>query len=426
MHITCLDNDPRLEGLLRRLLRRLGHELRFDCSVNAFKNGLSEAAPDLVLIDLGLGQESGIDVIHWLADQSLRLPIALLSGRGDCLLDTARRIALGRDLEVLGIVNKARLITELPAVLEHWHRGKATEQHAANPAPAPPAPATVTATVTASAPPCAQTPKSPLDVETLRGLIDQGAVVPYLQAIVDPRDGSLQGAETLARLRLPDGQILGAGDFIPLAEDHKLIYPITQCLVRTLIEQRQQLAPLGLKFIAINLPASGLDDQPALDLVRALVTGLGKTCAVHVEITETACSLSPQQTQSLAANIRLAGAKLAIDDFGTGYSSMRVLAELPFETLKIDLSFVSEMFDSPKALSLLRSIIAFGHNLELQLVAEGVETEAQRQLLVAEEVNLAQGFLFGRPMSIEAFVEHYAKALASAGTFAPSMIYSSV
>nr|WP_242479502.1 EAL domain-containing protein [Lamprobacter modestohalophilus] len=260
----------------------------------------------------------------------------------------------------------------------------------------------------------------------MRGLIDQGAVVPYLQAIVDPRDGSLQGAETLARLRLPDGQILGAGDFIPLAEDHKLIYPITQSLVQTLIEQRQQLAPLGLKFIAVNLPASGLDDQPALDLVRALVTGLGKTCAVHVEITETACSLSPQQTQSLAANIRLAGAKLAIDDFGTGYSSMRVLAELPFETLKIDLSFVSEMFDSPKALSLLRSIIAFGQNLELQLVAEGVETEAQRQLLVAEEVNLAQGFLFGRPMSIEAFVEHYTKAPASAGTFAPSMIYSSV
>ncbi|MEA1048969.1 EAL domain-containing response regulator [Lamprobacter modestohalophilus] len=422
MHITCLDNDPRLEGLLRRLLRRLGHELRFDCSVNAFKNGLSEAAPDLVLIDLGLGQESGIDVIHWLADQSLRLPIALLSGRGDCLLDTARRIALGRDLEVLGIINKARLITELPPVLEHWHRSKATEQHAAS--PAPPAPATVTA----SAPPCAQTPKPPLDVETLRGLIDQGAVVPYLQAIVDPSDGSLQGAETLARLRLPDGQILGAGDFIPLAEDHKLIYPITQSLVQTLIEQRQQLTPLGLKFIAINLPASGLDDQPALDLVRALVTGLGKTCAVHVEITETACSLSPQQTQSLAANIRLAGAKLSIDDFGTGYSSMRVLAELPFETLKIDLSFVSEMFDSPKALSLLRSIIAFGHNLELQLVAEGVETEAQRQLLVAEEVNLAQGFLFGRPMSIEAFVEHYTKAPASAGTFAfaLSMIYSSV
>ncbi|MBK5940071.1 EAL domain-containing response regulator [Halochromatium roseum] len=413
MHITCLDDDPRLEGLLRRLLRRLGHELRFDCSVNAFKNGLSEAVPDLMLIDLGLGQESGIDVIHWLADQGLRLPIVLLSGRGDCLLDTARRIALGRDLVVLGIINKARLSTELLTVLEHWHRCEATEQCAPSPAP-----------VTAAAPLGAQTPKPSLDVETLRELIGQGAVVPYLQPIVDPRDGSLQGAETLARLRLPDGQILGAGSFIPLAEDHKLIYPITQCLVQALIEQRRQLTSLGLEFIAINLPPNGLEDQPALDLVRALVTEFGNTCAVHVEITETACSLSPQQTQSLAANIRLAGAKLAIDDFGTGYSSMRALAELPFETLKIDLSFVSEMFDSPKALSLLRSIIAFGQNLELKLVAEGVETEAQRQLLVTEEVNLAQGFLFGRPMSIEAFVERYAKAPTSDRYSVPSCLSS--
>jgi CheY-like chemotaxis protein len=99
------------------------------------------------------------------------------------------------------------------------------------------------------------------------------------------------------------------------------------------------------------------------------------------------------------------GVSLAIDDFGIGYSSMRALAELPFDTLKIDLSFVSEMFDSPKALRLLRAMISFGQRLELQVVAEGVETEAQRRLLIAEGVDLAQGYLFGRPMPADALAQ---------------------
>jgi CheY-like chemotaxis protein len=87
---------------------------------------------------------------------------------------------------------------------------------------------------------------------------------------------------------------------------------------------------------------------------------------------------------------------------------MRALAELPFDTLKVDLSFVSEMFDSPKALRLLRAMICFGQTLELQVVAEGVETEAQRRALIAAGVDLAQGYLFGKPMTVQALVQAFA------------------
>ncbi len=401
MLITCLDDDPRLELLLHRLLDRLGYELRFDCSVLDFKSGLAETVPDLVLLDLGLGQDSGIDVIHWLADRAFKPPIALLSACGDSLLDTSRRIAEGRDISVLGIVSKARLAQELLPVLERLHRSPGSDHTLSRPiAPQEPAPARI------------QRPEPSLDAGSLRSLIAAGAVLPYLQPIVDPADGTLHGAETLCRLCLPDGRILGAADFIPLAEAHDLLFPITKTLCHALMDQQQRLAPLRLEFIAINLSASCLIDQHVVDLVQSLVNGLNNTCALHVEITETACCLSAQQAQSLAARIELAGAQLAIDDFGTGYSSMRVLAELPFETLKIDLSFVTEMFDSPKALRLLRAIIRFGKSLGMQLVAEGVETEAQRKFLAAEGVQHAQGFLFGAPMPIDAFIETYTTAVS--------------
>ncbi len=404
MLITCLDDDPRVEPLLRRMLGRIGHDLRFDSSVSAFKANLANHMPDLVLLDLGLGQESGIDVIHWLAASNLRPPILLLSGRGDGLLDTTRRVAQGQGISVLGVISKARLAAELPTVLEHVGPTLVPDEHL---------PMESLGATAAPLQPLA--PKPRLDAESLQSLIAKGAILPYLQPIVMPADGALRGAEVLARLRLPDGSILGAEDFIPLAEAQGLLYPITESLFRSVMAQKQQLAELSLDFLAVNLSASCLRDQRTIGLVRSLIQDLDSLCEVEVEITETAASQSAQQIQSLAARIKLAGSRLVIDDFGTGYSSMRALAELPFEILKIDLSFVSEMFDSPKALQLLRAIIGFGRNLDLELVAEGVETEAQRDLLVNEGIQLAQGYLFGVGMPIDTFIKRFSNRSLNAG-----------
>jgi EAL domain-containing protein (putative c-di-GMP-specific phosphodiesterase class I)/FixJ family two-component response regulator len=220
-------------------------------------------------------------------------------------------------------------------------------------------------------------------------------------------DGHLKGAEVLARARLPSGRIISAGEFIPLAEASDLIYGVTEVLFERLIESAETLEPLGLTFISVNLSPLILQQERALLLVRRLAAGFAGICAVKIEMTETAASAYPDIVRSVAAQIHLMGVSLAIDDFGIGYSSMRALAELPFDTLKIDLSFVSEMFDSPKALRLLRAMISFGQTLELQVVAEGVETEAQRRLLIAAGVDLAQGYLFGRPMPADALTQAF-------------------
>nr|WP_200348330.1 EAL domain-containing protein [Halochromatium glycolicum] len=396
MLIHCLDDEPRVELLLQRILDAQGHELRFDSSVKDFKAAVAGTTPDLILLDLGLGQESGIDVIHWLAEHDLVLPLVLLSGRGDSLLDTARRVAEGHGVAVRGVVNKGRLARDLPALLDELSAADPSNDIKPAPAHEDEAP-----------PPLPNARRSYLKPESLQLAISQGAILPFLQPIVSIADGTLSGAEVLARLRLPNGRILDAGYFIPVAEAHNLLSPVTESLLDRLLEKRSQLAEVALDFLAVNLSAPCLEDGRGVELVRSLVTGLEGICTVRTEITESVATQATQRIQATAAHIKLAGASLAIDDFGTGYSSLRALAELPFETLKIDTSFVNEMFDSQKTLNLLRAIIKFGHGLGLQLVAEGIETEAQRELLIAEGVDFGQGFLFGAPMPIDEFIKRF-------------------
>ncbi len=381
MRLICLDDDPRVETVLGRFLRQLGHEVSFFRSITPFKAALAAAAPDAVLLDLGLGRENGIDVIHWLAGAGLEIPILLLSGHGDNVLDTARRIATASGIRVLGTVSKSRLVTELPLILAR----------ATRPLPAG-RPHPVHHTV--------------LSRGQLEECIEAGLVEPHFQPIVFPGDGSLSGAEVLARLRLPDGTVLGADDFIALAEASGLLYAVTEALFERLIEMRGRLASLDLAFLSVNLSQQTLGDPRILTLVSRLVTGLAAICAVKIEVTETTITADPQAMRSAAAQIQLLGVSLAMDDFGVGYSSIRALAELPFDTLKIDLSFVAEMLDSEKALSVFRAIVAFGRSLHLQLIAEGVETEEQR-LLIASEVDLVQGHLFGEAMTVDDLLRRF-------------------
>ncbi len=388
MRLICLDDDPRVEGVLGRFLRRLQHDVSFHRSITPFKAAFLDEPPDAVLLDLGLGRESGIDVIHWLADVDVEVPILLLSGHGDHVLDTARRIATASGIRVLGAVSKARLVTELPAIL------------ARDVKPAP-----------AGKPELGD--RTRLSSRELEGFVGAGLVEPYFQPIVFPGDGSLRGVEVLARLRLPDGAVLSAEDFIALAESSGLLYAVTEALFGRLIAMRGTLAVLGLKFLSVNLSQETLRDPRILGLVSRLVAGLAGTCAIKIEVTETTMSADPQTMRTAAAQIQLLGVSLAIDDFGVGYSSVRALAELPFDTLKIDLSFVAEMLDSGKALRVVHAIVAFGRSLGLQLIAEGVETEEQRQL-IASHVDLAQGHLFGEPMTGDALLCKFPGHAASA------------
>ena len=394
MNLICLDDDPRMEPALRRFAMRMGHTVRFHTAPATFKTDVEAQTPDLIVLDLQLGQENGIDIIQWLARTQTRAPLILLSGHGDDLLDTARRIARASGIEVLGAVGKGQIVRDLPPLLEQGRREAV--------APVPSAGALVL---------------TPADLERY---IREDRFEPYFQPIVDPRDGRLRGVEVLARLRLASGQILGAPAFIPLAESAGLLMALSESLFARIVRLRPQLVPLQLGFLSVNLSAAAMDHDRAIALVRMLLEGLGDCCRLAVEITETAAMADSPPARDLAARISLLGATLSMDDFGTGYSSIRALTELPFDTLKIDLSFVAEMFDSAKAQMVLRAIVTLGHSLGLKVVAEGVETEAQRRFLIETGVDLGQGYLFGRPMDIASLVRAYGPAVVAVPVALPA------
>ncbi len=380
MHILYLDDDPRMESTLRRIVRRHGHAFTFCSSIQACQTAVMTTPPDLLLLDLGLGRENGLDCIEWLAANAPQVPVAFLSGYGDDMLDTAQRIAKARGIQVRGLVSKALLTSDLQPLL--------TSQPLEAPAPAPT--------------PVSQ-PTPALDATLLAERLHAGALEPYYQPIISLVDGRPCGVEVLARLRLADERILEAREFIPLAETANLIDKLTLDLFHKIIAKREQLAQLELSFLSVNLSQFTIEQPNAIELVQLLVTGLQGCCRVQIEITETWMRHDRHVLRDFAARVQLMGASLAIDDFGTGYASLRNLAELPFNFLKIDLSFVSEMFDSMKAMTVLMAVIGFGQRLGLKLIAEGVETEAQRDLLFRAGLDLAQGHLFGIPCNFDSF-----------------------
>ncbi|MBK1693541.1 hypothetical protein CKO09_02140 [Chromatium weissei] len=388
MHILYLDDDPRMESTLRRIIRKHGHSFEFCTSVQTCKAAVSTTTPDLLLLDLGLGQESGLDLIEWLATTKQHVPVAFLSGYGDDLLDTAQRIAKSRGIEVRGLVSKALLANDLIPLLN---------------SNTPPVASSLSSSESVTPKPSHS--HSPLDAELLAERLKAGALEPFFQPIISLFDGRPCGVEVLARLRLVDGSLLEARDFIPLAETANLIDPLTQDLFNQIISMRERLKRLNLNFLSVNLSRFTIEQPQAVELLQTLITGLNGCCRVQVEITETWTRHDRQVLRDFAARAQLMGAALAIDDFGTGYASLRNLAELPFNFLKIDLSFVSEMFDSIKAMTVLMAVISFGQRLGLKLIAEGVETEAQRDLLFRAGLDLAQGYLFSRPCSIETLEE---------------------
>jgi EAL domain-containing protein (putative c-di-GMP-specific phosphodiesterase class I) len=380
-----------MERTLRRFAGSLGHEVRFHTTSDSLREDLRLRQPDVIVLDLGLGNETGVDVISWLAEHHPCVPLVFLSGHGDELLDTARRIAQGNGLSVYGAINKANLVRELPEVLNR-HRPATPPQ------------------------PSARAPQTALGLEELKDSLAQGRITPYFQPILSAQTLEPVGAEVLARLPLASGGVLGAGAFIPLAERSGLIMRLTHVLSERLIELAPRIRPLGLDFLSVNLSAANVETKGAAAMVKRLVDAYAGSSRIMIELTETAILPDLQQMRALTTQLRLGGASLAIDDFGIGYSSIRALAELPYDALKIDLSFVAEMFDSEKSANLIASMLHMAQSLHLKVVAEGVETEAQRDRLIEMGVDRLQGYLFGRPVPIEEFCSVLCSQRPSAAT----------
>jgi diguanylate cyclase (GGDEF)-like protein/PAS domain S-box-containing protein len=235
-------------------------------------------------------------------------------------------------------------------------------------------------------------------VQALREALDQDQFELNYQIQAALHTGEVTGYEALLRWRLPDGTYVSPADFIPLAEENGLILPIGEWVLRHAC--RAAAAWERPHKIAINLSPVQLShiDLPRLVHEVLLETGL-PPARLELEITETAMITDLDRTTHVLRQLKLLGVSIAMDDFGTGYSSLSTLRAFPFDKIKLDQSFMSEVGDGPQAHAIIRAVLALGESLGIPVLAEGVETLEQLTFLADQGCDEVQGFLLGRPQA---------------------------
>ncbi|WP_168556957.1 EAL domain-containing protein [Novosphingobium sp. SG720] len=215
------------------------------------------------------------------------------------------------------------------------------------------------------------------------------------QPIVDPATHAVQGYEALLRWCHPDLGAIAPGEFIPLAEASGAIVTIGEWVLQQACLAASQWS--GDAFVAVNISPVQLQVLNLPDIVASTLRQTGLAPArLELEITESALIANRDGALAILEQIRALGVHISMDDFGTGYSSLSNLQSFPFSKLKIDQSFVARALTDAKARSIIRAVVGLGRSLGLPVLAEGVETESQRQLVMEEGCDEAQGYLFGR------------------------------
>jgi len=224
------------------------------------------------------------------------------------------------------------------------------------------------------------------------------------QAKVGARSRTVHGYEALLRWASPILGNVSPVDFIPIAEDAGLINDIGSWIIDEVCRQIAvwHAAGYGLKKVAINVSARQLQDGALVGQIVEATRRHGiPATALEVELTESAIMANPDEAAGILQALRALGVRVAIDDFGTGYSSLAYLRRLPIDVLKVDRSFVMDADKNDDDAEIVRTILALGKTLGLEVVAEGVETESQATLLEQAGCDLFQGYLFSRPLSAQ-------------------------
>lgn len=251
-----------------------------------------------------------------------------------------------------------------------------------------------------------------LTMETaLRNAIDSGQGLSlHYQPLVERESGKLSSVEALARWHDPQLGQVSPGDFIPLAERAGLIHPLGLLLMRSLAAQLQAWLDLGLQPVpvALNLSAQQFWHKDLITDIQALYSEYQLPAGLlSFELTESILLDKQQQAISLLNALRDLGCDIAMDDFGTGYSSLSYLHQLPITILKIDQSFIQQLGDNLGSETILAAIAGMAQGLKLKVVAEGVETQAQRDALASFKVDVIQGYLISKPLPAKEFSARY-------------------
>jgi EAL domain-containing protein (putative c-di-GMP-specific phosphodiesterase class I)/CheY-like chemotaxis protein len=329
----------------------------------------------LILLDLMMPEMDGIEALRLLSELECKAGIVLMSGISKRVLETAEKLANTLGLYVVGHLVKPFQLQVLEAVLEN-------HQVAAPTLPDPAA-------------------SAPIPDQHLAAALRRNEFILYYQPQIDLKSGAVVGIEALARWQHPERGLILPDNFIGRMEELGLIDDLGLLVADLALSQLKQFTAVNHAALrlAINASAHSLRDLKLPDTFASLLKKHGVDAASMIlEITESGLLNELSHTLDVLTRLRVKGIQLSIDDFGTGYAMMQRLVNVPANELKIDRSFVMNMNVNSSDRVMVEKSIEIGHALGMTVVAEGVETEMQLELLRGLGCDSVQGFLISRPL----------------------------
>ncbi len=371
--LLVVDDEPDIGAFVRDVARGVGYDAVATDDANEFPP-LYSSETDVIVLDLAMPGIDGIELIRLLADNRSRASINLISGFDAGVLRSARELATGQGLRVIGTLTKPISIDDLESLLKDVSK------------PDSPYPET-------------GTDEFPSLDELREAIIGKKLSVHY-QPQVDMVSRTVTGVEALARWRHPVKGMIPPGMFIRFAEESGLIDDLTTVVMDEALRWTGEWNRAGRRLrTSINMSARTLTNLEFPEQLSAQVRKPGLDPGqVIIEVTESSVMEELSTSLDILIRLRMKGFGLSIDDFGTGYSSMQQLRNIPFTELKVDQSFVSRADTDDEARAIVETTVELGHRLGMTVVAEGVESESVWNLLASLDCEIVQGFLVARPM----------------------------
>ncbi|HEU4351097.1 MAG TPA: EAL domain-containing response regulator [Burkholderiales bacterium] len=372
--LLVIDDDPDMCALVVHAAASAGVEARSSTNFNEFKAGLG---PDigLVVIDLMMPEIDGIEVLRYLSERKYSREVVLISGYDKKVLNVAAQLAGTLGLDVRASLQKPLNVSQLRDVLARRRDSKRRS-------------------------PCGKSGREELgDLESVRQAIANDELIVHYQPQFRIKTRALAGFEALARWQHPVRGLLPAAAFIEAFETAGVIDELTWIVLKRVLADRKRSSSEAARLpVSVNISALLLRDLAFPERLQEVISMHGGSPSDFVlEITESDLMRELQTSLDILARIRLKQFHLSIDDFGTGYAMMHQLRRVPAGELKLDMAFVQSMLADESADIILRKTLELAHDLDMSVVAEGVETARQLDRLAEYGCDLAQGYLLGRP-----------------------------
>ncbi len=373
-NLLVLDDDPDMCVFIVRAAASVGYTADSAIEFEGFKDRLN-ADTAVVVLDLMMPGIDGIQVLRYLSEQGYSREVILISGYDRKVLNVAGQLARTLGLNVRASIQKPIKLEELREIL------------------AKPVDATPAAVIGLPG------DRAFADQESLRQAIAGDELLVHYQPQFEIRTRKLAGVEALVRWRHPRRPLLPAAAFVEAFEASGLIDELTWIVVgKILADRKKWSSDLARVPVSMNISALSLRDLALPEKLIAVIEDHGGVAGDFVlEITESGIVKHLHTALDILARMRLKGLHLSIDDFGTGYAMMQQLQRVPARELKLDMAFVQSMLLEKSADVIVRKTIELAHDLDMFVVAEGVETTEQLNRLSDYGCDVAQGYLLGRP-----------------------------